>query len=267
MTCQVELGQRVPFGAVEFGEVANLAARVEVDLHGPAGREGHEGDPVVVLPDDPGAVRDLTGEHILEQVGVVGGTVGPHGSDGGGRLRRHEGICVDLSVRVRKRDPDLHTAVLEAEDLFHSGQRRQCRGAIRPRLDHGQHPTGRQRRQGCVVVGGEADHLAAPGADAGVEEAAARGGCAGARERREAVLEDHHIVVRGGDLARVRRRGRAQRAGIGRRVIDPGLPVAGDAHPLTQQHVEPHLRSRDDRGQVALIHPHAVCIGVSRRSR
>ena len=171
------------------------------------------------------------------------------GADRGRRLRGDERVPVDLPVRVREGDTDLHAAVLEAEDLLDTGLRGQRGGAVGPGLDHGPHPGGRQRRQDGVVVGGEAHHLAAPVARSGVEQPTTGCCVTDAGEGREPVLEDHHIVVRGGDLALVARRGRAQRAGVRRRVVGAGLPVAGDAHPFPEQRVVPDLRPGDHRWQ------------------
>jgi hypothetical protein len=78
------------------------------------------------------------------------------------------------------------------------------------------------------------------------------------RQRREAVLEDDHVVVVGGDLGRPTRRGRAQRALVGGWQVGAGLSVAGDDHPLVDQHVIADLRGGVRGGKVAPVGLRAV---------
>ena len=47
-------------------------------------------------------------------------------------------------MRVVQRDADLLAAVLEAEHLLDAGLRRQLRGPVRPGLDDGARPVGRE---------------------------------------------------------------------------------------------------------------------------
>ncbi len=111
------------------------------------------------------------------------------------------------------------------------------------------------------MVGGETDDLAPAVADPGIEQSTVGCDITGTGEGREPVLEDHDIVIRGRDLAGVGGGGRAQRAGVGRRVVDPGLPMTGDAHPLAGERVIPHLGTRDHRRQVPLIDENPFRIG------
>ena len=198
-------------------------------------------------------VGQFAGDHLSKQVAAGPLPIGLHGADRGRGLGGDKRVGVDLAVRVGQRDTDLHATVFEAEHLLDTGQRGQRRGAVGPRLDHRPHPTGGQGREGGVVVGGEAHHLAATVAVPGVEQAAA--GCHGAvaGKGRETVLENHDIVIGGGDLALVRRCGGAQRAGVGGRVVGAGLSVSGDADPLAQQCVVPHLGTGKHRRQIPRI--------------
>jgi hypothetical protein len=73
------------------------------------------------------------------------------------------------------------------------------------------------------------------------------------RQRREAVLEHHHVVVAGGDLGQPIRAGWTQRALGGGREVGAGLAVTGDHHPLVDQHVVADLRRRLGRGDVPAV--------------
>src|ERR1019366_7665846 len=75
--------------------------------------------------------------------------------------RGHEREAVDLAVRVVQRDPDLLTPVLEAVDLGDAVQGAEGRGPVGPRLHDRPGPLRGQPGERPVVVGGEADHLAA----------------------------------------------------------------------------------------------------------
>ena len=129
---QVERRELVALRVVEGRQVGDVTVRQHVQLEGPARRERHEGGPVLTAQHDAGALL-LKREDALEQVGRravdrIEQTL---------RARRDVRVRVDLAVRVVQGHPDRFAAVLEREHLLHAGKRRQCRGAVGPRLDHG----------------------------------------------------------------------------------------------------------------------------------
>ena len=194
------------------------------------------------------------------RVGVPGGR-GQHRPG----PRRHHRVRVDLPVRVVQRHADLHAPVLEREDLRHAGQRRQLGGPVGERVDarYGPAPAAAPPKD-AVVVAGEADHLAASHARADRDQLGHLGDLVGrdpVAERRELVLEDHHVVVGRRDLAGVVRGGRAQRALVGRRQEGAGLPVRGDRHPLVDQRVVA-AAGRSAAGAAAAGRPDGAAVGV-----
>ena len=131
--------------------------------------------------------------------------------------RGDERVAVDLPVRMAERDADLLTPVLEAVDLLDARHTGKHHGAVHPGLQHGADPPGAQARERGVVVGSEADHLAPadgrtarharrssgpPGRDTeccGMAGSPARAAAwPPAPQRREPVLEYHHVVVAAG---------------------------------------------------------------------
>ena len=219
-----------------------------VHLERPARGGRHERGPVVVGRDHPLAGRPLGGEHVGEQVAPAGAR--PRAAGRGQHRpgpRRDERVRVDLPVRVVQRHADLHAPVLEAEDLLDAGQRGQLGGAVGQRVEHGPHPRRRQRGERRVVVGGEADDLAAAERRAGPATSVGDRPSVGSdpvAERREPVLEHHHVVVGGRDLGEpVRVDGHSGHSSVGRQE-GPGLPVRGDRDPLVEQRVVPQLRTR-----------------------
>src|SRR5674476_288179 len=139
----------------------------------------------------------------------------------------HERVGIDLSVRVVQGDADLLAAVLEGEHVLDGLERGQLAGAVGPDVHDSPGPFRRQRREAGAMVAGEADDLAAaqrrslgqqgaprePGSSgSGSTGSGSRGsGSTGSGSRgsgsggsggkgREAVLEDDHVVLVGGDL-------------------------------------------------------------------
>ena len=192
----VQLREGVAFGVVERGQVGDVAVRVDVHLHRPSGGLGHERGPVLVLqhPRAAPSVR-RTGCHRTGRRGLlaVGAGRGHHVGRAGGDERQR----VDLTVRVVQGHPDLLAPILEAVHLLDAGQFGERGAAVGPGVDDGAHPGAAQLCHRGVVVGGEAENLAASLVST---------------ERREAVLERDHVVVGGGDLGVPIGGGGAQRA-------------------------------------------------------
>ncbi len=70
------------------------------------------------LAHNPHLGAAFLGEHVGEQVPPGPLPVAARGVEHPPGTRRDERVGVDLPVRVGQRDPDLPTAVLEAEDLL-----------------------------------------------------------------------------------------------------------------------------------------------------
>src|SRR5690606_9581220 len=140
-----------------------------------------------------------------------------------------------LPVRMVQGDPDLHAPVLEAEHLRGGRIGGEVGGAVGERLQHRAYPGGWQRGERAVVLVGEADHLAAPGAGRQwrVRGGGRRGlGHAAGGEGGEPVLEDHHVVVGGRYLGVPALPGRAQWTFVGRGEEGALLPVRRHRYPL-----------------------------------
>ncbi|GAA4916165.1 hypothetical protein GCM10023237_40600 [Streptomyces coeruleoprunus] len=125
-------------------------------------------------------------------------------------------------MRVAEGDADLGAPVLEAEHLLDMGVFGQLGGAVGPRLQDEPGLFGGEVGERGVVVGGEADDLAAAGV---------------AGERGETILEDDDVVVVPRDLAVPAVARGAQRALVGRRVVGAALPVGGDGDGVAEQGV------------------------------
>ena len=175
--------QLVALGVVEGGEVGDVAVRRQVHLDRPARGGRHVRRPVLAAQHDPGARPRRSASRTSAQQVAAGAPRGALGAcrSSCARARRHERVGVDLAVRVVQRDADLAAAVLEAEHLLDAGQRRTARAVrsaqasmtVRARC-------GVERGERRVVVGGEADDLAA--ADArGATGTAVRRRCRPAR--------------------------------------------------------------------------------------
>src|SRR5690606_22376107 len=141
-----------------------------------------------------------------------------------------ERVGVDLAVRVLEGDADLGAAVLEAEHLPDGGEVRQLGGPVGPGVQHEPGLSLAQVGEGGVVVGGEADDLAAA-------RVAGQGG--------EPVLEDDHVVGGVRDLAEPVAVGGAQGALVGGRVVGAGLAVGGDGDAVAEQGVAADLGGGD----------------------
>ena len=132
----------------ESGEVGHVPVREHVDLDGPARREGHEGREVLALQQHARPAL-LSLEQSREEVVALG----VDRTQQCARARGHEGVGVDLAVRVGESHPDLLPAVLEGEDLLHSGHPAQSLGALRPRFDDRAGATDAERPEGSLVLG------------------------------------------------------------------------------------------------------------------
>ncbi len=152
--------------------------------------------------------------------------------------RGDERVAVDLPVRVAEGDADLGAPVLEAEDLGDLVEGGEGGRAVGPGGEDQRGLLLGEVGEGRVVVGGEADDLAAAGV-------AGQGG--------EAVLEDRDVVVVVGDLAVPSVPGGAERAGVGRRVVGAGLAVRGDGDRVAEQRVAADLGRGRDGVQGALV--------------
>src|SRR5215218_800253 len=252
-----EGGQAVALGVVQGRQVGQVAGREQVDLERPAGGEGHEGHPARGPGHQPLPVG-LGGHDRAAAALARGLPMGPGHVQLAGRARGHERVGVDLAVGMVEGDADLLAPVLEREDLLDPVHGPQLQGPVRPDLDHGAQAPHRQPGQGPVVVGGEADDLAAAhprlaGEGGGGGHLARVGG-----QRREAVLEHDHVVVGGRDLGRPAAPGRAQRALVGRGQVGAALAVGGDDYPLLGQGVAADLAGGGGHAQVAGVGVGAV---------
>jgi hypothetical protein len=81
-----------------------------------AGR--HEGDRVLVAVQHPLAVGGLVARHVAQQAGAVLQVVLALLRQLARGHRRHEGIGIDLAVRMVQRDADLGAAVLERQHVL-----------------------------------------------------------------------------------------------------------------------------------------------------
>src|SRR5216683_289909 len=150
-----------------------MPVREEVHLEWPPRCERHEYRPVIAAHHDPLATVDLCSEHVGEEVSpspvamlacALQRTLHP---------RRHEGVCVDLSMGVAEGDADLLAAIFEAKNLLNARGCTQRPGSVDPRLENRSHPRRRECRERRFVIGGEADDLAS--ADTGTLEKKRRG--------------------------------------------------------------------------------------------
>src|SRR5262245_15297227 len=107
---------------------------------------------------------------------------------------------------MRQSDPDLLALVLEDEDKLHLGPISQLFESIRPNVHELLDLFHRHERQlGVVIAGVDDDFANALRRPNGTQLAAlnARDGWI-SRQARESILEDHDIVVLGGNLGRKR---------------------------------------------------------------
>jgi hypothetical protein len=91
---------------------------------------------VRVLRDDPRTVGPLGGQQVVEDISSEPATVGRGHVEHPVRTRSRERVRVDLPVRMRLRDADLRSPVLEAEHLLDSRVRGQVPGPIDPYVEH-----------------------------------------------------------------------------------------------------------------------------------
>ncbi len=221
----------------------------EQDLIRPAGRGRDESGPVVVARHHPRARSELTRNQIAEQVASCALGVPPCLVKQPGRARRHEGIAVDLPMRVMEGHADFLTAVLEAEHLLDTVECGQCGGPVRPRLDDGAHPGGRELGEGGIVVGRETDDFASAVARTPREQVRLRSACRlrrgwmlprlRSRQRGETVLEDHDVVAARGDFGGPPGPGRVERARVRCRQEGTVLALLGDHHPFPGKRIPP----------------------------
>src|SRR5690606_18559959 len=129
-------------------------------------------------------------------------------------------------------------------------------GAVGERLQHRADPGRRQVGEGAVVLVGEADHLAPSSAGRQRRVRGRRRGAlrpAAGGERREPVLEAHHVVVGGRHLGGPALPGRTQWTFVGRGEEGALLPVRGHRNPLVNQRVVAQLRGRRRGRQPPLV--------------
>src|SRR5450830_342177 len=93
-----------------------------MNLERPARKGRNERRPEITLGDDPRARLLFACEHVGEQVAPGLVSVTASALEHPPRSGSHEGIGVDLAMRMMESDADLLAPVLEAEHLLDTGQ-------------------------------------------------------------------------------------------------------------------------------------------------
>ena len=221
------LGQQGELGRLAVEQARAVLAQDDMRFVGPAGCVGHIHDHAVVLVDDPPPIRELRSQQrarCASPEALVGGDLQP-------RHGRHEGIRVDLAMRVAQGDPHLDPAIFEDEHVVDVLACAELLITLTPDPHQRLGALACERSERRVVVVRVHDHLGRP---------------LGRLERRKAVVEHHDLKCGKRDLglwtARLRR---AQRAVIARRQKRALLAVDRIDDLLTPQLLEAELAHRD----------------------
>ena len=237
----------------EVRERWGRTSRCNPHLVGIARADRHERHDVIAGVDEPlRSVGEFRAQVILEQSAAVAVEVRALLGEFARGDGRHEGVGVDLPVRVVQRDADLDAPVLEREDVLHVVARAELGVAVSPDLEEQfEVPRERHGAERGLRVLREDDNLAGPEAGARVHDDLGRV-VRERRQRREHVLEDRDLPRPLGHLGRVLRIARGRASGLypgGGRNVRFCL-CAGVRDPLAAQRVPAQMRVRIERAGV-----------------
>ena len=162
---------------------------------------------------------------------------------------RHEGVAVDLSVRMMDRRAHRGASVLEHQHVFDLVAREQRFGALDPQVDDAHDRVDPDRRERRHVIGREQHDFGRP-ARRGRQHAVARNREIDRRartQRRPAVLERAHDVR----VGRFEPTDTERAARVGK--VRPTLAMGNHEHPLAGEPVETQLvRTGVGEGRIRL---------------
>ena len=152
---------------------------------------------MLVLEDHPLAELLLLGEHVAEEASALFGVVFARRFELELELLGHEGVAVDLAVRMGHRDAHRLTAVFKDEDVFDLFVLRELFKPLAPQVDQLRHMVVRQFGDRRRVPGRIEDDLAFAVGGRGFEEVVRHVVRLGGRlaQRREVVVVFEHVVV------------------------------------------------------------------------
>jgi len=238
-------------GAFVVGEVGELrrgADRRDPALVRIARADRNERDRVLAFVQHANAVVALVRDHRFERTDPVGGDMLARQRIHAGRNGWHDGVGVDLAVRMMQRRADLDAAVLERKDIAHVVARAEPARAVAPDLDQELDVAERERAERRRPLGCVDDDLAVAAGGRGRDVQLGHLDRALAAERGEAVVEHRDFPVAPGKLGRTLAIGRRrERVVLGRRLERPVLAVRRVRHPFAAQRMPTQMRLARER--------------------